>query len=1136
MESKGPPKLDRKSSIFNFLLEEQAKKRKELDQDANGKNPATLQAELKELDGKIDSFYTKEALEIRAQLRFHKGIKETMLKFWDLYDRDDEGRLYRTPYLEIHQLLALVFVPMWSPEIAFRIAIKDWNHDIKYYASKTEEGLPFLDVVTYCDSLFELADLWCDSIEVDDYIELLDASYTKLLELMKERGIPVKQQPLYGEVEQIKCVSRFSKDFTPRNVEENLNLDLDELKGSDGQGDDQGDDQGEDQGEGEGEIGSNEDVKAPGSHNLRDLQKGSESHQGIEKKVIGTGHAGSHQKVSARGNGGERRALLGLIAGEDTKGEIEGLSKSVQQKITAMSSPTRRRDASFVKWKDVARIVGMANVAMPVTLRTERKESAHVEKKEKEEERVVKQRSQPEKKLPFDLKLVQKKLSPTRQPLEMSNIVNLGLKDPIDLVEVKKQENEASRTPSPKIEVKVEEKKKENVEASVTVPKSKFVRRPGRQPRPKRPGKPPRSPLTEKRKKNINLFSMLQNKLDAMDIKEPIEEEEQELTIEMHSNISNKPNPNSFVSGFGVGELKLSNELLLSKAGRIVRRNSNPSSKRAPGEGGAAHGLALPIKPGTASPRYKYFQTEVKKSSVGVKSHAFQNGQGSLNGPNVPYIRPPSDADILDDLVSDKTRVQTSELLKESYTNRRVHDECDIEKSVIPKEDVLSQFSQIRKLIDKMKEENKAIEAEQAQLIRSFRKENAEKRKDTAPLLSPTRIPKVDNASSMTFSSSVATDSSSSRETFLRRAVMSRGRTAYMDRIVKEATRTSGARRQVPSHSEDLKSCVLSKCDVRYKGMPSDDCSPDHQISRPQSIKGAIESPGERFPGRNTRVPQLKAVNRIYEAASSSAPERRQHGSQQRPGRDGRMRRGSKESQSRKDKVKNRSTSRYLKLQQLCNQDLYFSGQTPMRGRSHMERKDEAALNAESTTPKSNGTFSSARAPAAADTSRRFPRSRTTPFRMPRTGRRVRKEGSGKLQLKDLEASTGCSKILKEAQKIVKAASKEAGGGTMARYIEKVSTPRVVQTRNPGLAMRATYASPIASRPDSRGSMRVRSSITENFNVDETARAFPAIEIAPLKPRLVRLHLDEEDSIDRLQRSHAPRSAGSRAHTRFNSR
>lgn len=72
----------------------------------------------------------------------------------------------------MHLKIAQVLHPKRHIEDLKRIGYKDWRHDSK--------GKKFLDPEDFIDSIFEMVDLWCRTVELSEYLIFLDSLYIKV--------------------------------------------------------------------------------------------------------------------------------------------------------------------------------------------------------------------------------------------------------------------------------------------------------------------------------------------------------------------------------------------------------------------------------------------------------------------------------------------------------------------------------------------------------------------------------------------------------------------------------------------------------------------------------------------------------------------------------------------------------------------------------------------------------------------------------------------------------------------------------------------------------------------------------------------------------------------------------------------
>jgi hypothetical protein len=80
-------------------------------------------------------------------------------------DEASPAVLSRDQYLLMHRKMLLAIEPSISPKSAVLTAAEDWERD--------SEGKPFMDRARFDWCWFELADLWTNSMLVEDYVEFL---------------------------------------------------------------------------------------------------------------------------------------------------------------------------------------------------------------------------------------------------------------------------------------------------------------------------------------------------------------------------------------------------------------------------------------------------------------------------------------------------------------------------------------------------------------------------------------------------------------------------------------------------------------------------------------------------------------------------------------------------------------------------------------------------------------------------------------------------------------------------------------------------------------------------------------------------------------------------------------------------
>ena len=96
-------------------------------------------------------FYTKDALAMRAALKYDARVQQELERFWQVYDKDESGRITKAEYLKVHCKIGLVLIPDVTPEEALVSGEEDWKADTGGQDTMGKEEL--------CNCLFELADM-----------------------------------------------------------------------------------------------------------------------------------------------------------------------------------------------------------------------------------------------------------------------------------------------------------------------------------------------------------------------------------------------------------------------------------------------------------------------------------------------------------------------------------------------------------------------------------------------------------------------------------------------------------------------------------------------------------------------------------------------------------------------------------------------------------------------------------------------------------------------------------------------------------------------------------------------------------------------------------------------------------------
>eukprot|EP00936_MAST-01D_sp_MAST-1D-sp1_P001369 g1369.t1 len=112
-----------------------------------------------------------ENLEKRKQLMTHPDVTSVIDRFWGILDmlKDSTGHLKKSSYLVLNFKLQKALLSDFDPDDARKGALIDWEEDVGP-GRETMTGEEFFT------SMFELADMWCESIDPSEYVFFLENS------------------------------------------------------------------------------------------------------------------------------------------------------------------------------------------------------------------------------------------------------------------------------------------------------------------------------------------------------------------------------------------------------------------------------------------------------------------------------------------------------------------------------------------------------------------------------------------------------------------------------------------------------------------------------------------------------------------------------------------------------------------------------------------------------------------------------------------------------------------------------------------------------------------------------------------------------------------------------------------------
>jgi hypothetical protein len=128
-------------------------------------------------DHKDHHLYSNKNLLKRESLKFEKRIQFTLKRLWNLVDFDNNGKITKNEYLELHKHLLRALVGVVDKEEEETTAEEDWLHDTPL---KDGQQVHIMDKQQFVSAFFRMVDIWTDEICVDEYASFLEDAFDRI--------------------------------------------------------------------------------------------------------------------------------------------------------------------------------------------------------------------------------------------------------------------------------------------------------------------------------------------------------------------------------------------------------------------------------------------------------------------------------------------------------------------------------------------------------------------------------------------------------------------------------------------------------------------------------------------------------------------------------------------------------------------------------------------------------------------------------------------------------------------------------------------------------------------------------------------------------------------------------------------
>ncbi|GMF10040.1 unnamed protein product [Phytophthora lilii] len=169
--------------------------------------------------------YTPEALALRFSLRNHPDVVEAVKQLWSVeLPRDELGCIDQRGYASLFRRIGRSLEPDATKQRLRRMEKtiqEDWVRDSK--------GEPVMSFANFFDSVFELADLWCETIDVDEYIAFLQRLVLRVSSVRRTKHDPSSvERRLLRPLKQIKAIDNDDESSSSEEEEEVYQSDVDD--------------------------------------------------------------------------------------------------------------------------------------------------------------------------------------------------------------------------------------------------------------------------------------------------------------------------------------------------------------------------------------------------------------------------------------------------------------------------------------------------------------------------------------------------------------------------------------------------------------------------------------------------------------------------------------------------------------------------------------------------------------------------------------------------------------------------------------------------------------------------------------------------------------------------------------------
>jgi adenylate/nucleoside-diphosphate kinase len=113
-----------------------------------------------------NSRFETEAAKTRRQLiMYDAAVRDAITRYWSITPKTEAGRVSKAVYTGVCLRISKVILPGFSEEESKKVIEDDWAND--------SQGAETLDYFLFYRAIFQLADIWTNSLDVKEYVDFL---------------------------------------------------------------------------------------------------------------------------------------------------------------------------------------------------------------------------------------------------------------------------------------------------------------------------------------------------------------------------------------------------------------------------------------------------------------------------------------------------------------------------------------------------------------------------------------------------------------------------------------------------------------------------------------------------------------------------------------------------------------------------------------------------------------------------------------------------------------------------------------------------------------------------------------------------------------------------------------------------